>query len=755
MIAALCGCLLLDGLRPARPGPTAGWRWSSAIADYLNPSLVLSNPNNDAQDVAAALRSLGFEVLQAIDANKRDMDFSMAKFARLATDSDAALFYYAGHALQYQGRNYLMPIDAEVEDEVSLRYQMIAIDDVRAALDRASGVKVMILDACRNNPVVDSLRKKMSGETRALGGTRGLARIDKTQGTVIAYSTAADEVAADGQGRNSPFTTAFLKRLQEPGLEIEQLFRRVAADVNTATNGKQRPETYVSLLSDYYLNQTDRIAFEAIKDSSDPAPLRDFINRFPASSFAADARYRIQHFEIEAQERQLQMARQQEAARLLEQQNKTDQDARTKIARPDAPNAGKDQSSPGRPPEGSTKLAGVERQDLVPTNPTSPNLATPLTPAPKPAVEPAQQIPSASSNKSCDQDSARLARLRGGGTLDEVIQFERELGCDRLRPQVARLRESLGGPAPAAPAIEAAKPAAAPPPVIAALPKPTATPPATIQKTDTPPTPALPRPAASAAEQTPACKQDEARLARLRASPSLADVTTFERELGCEKLRPQLVRLRESLAPSGPDTRSVVRLDQPSDTPAPSAGDITKSVKAELNRVGCFSGSVDSDWNADSRRSLDLFNKNAGTRLQLANLDTLDAIKLKPGRICPLTCDHGFKADGDHCSKIVCAEGSSLNDDNECEARRARKPTARHNDDDRPERPVRERPRTEASTTRPQGSSGQISLRSSRLPPGRARMPCRSDRCRRQRHANLSYDPAVCSAHLSPTGRGG
>ena len=316
LIAALCGCVLLAC---SGGGAMADRRIALVVgnANYSNPSLVLSNPKNDAEDVATALRSLGFEVVQAIDTNKRDLDLSMAKFARLATDSDAALFFYAGHALQYQGRNYLMPIDAEVEDEVSLRYQMMPIDDVRAALDRASGVKVMILDACRNNPVVDSLRRKAGGETRALGGARGLARIDKTQGTVIAYATAADEVAADGQGRNSPFTTAFLKRLSEPGLEIEQLFRRVAADVNSATGGRQRPETYVSLLSDYYLNQTDRTAFDGIKDSADPAALRDFIARFPTSSYASDARYRIQRMEIEAQEKQLQQGRQQEVARLL------------------------------------------------------------------------------------------------------------------------------------------------------------------------------------------------------------------------------------------------------------------------------------------------------------------------------------------------------------------------------------------------------------------------------------------------------
>ena len=155
----------------------------------------------------------------------------------------------------------------------------------------------------------------------------GLAKIDKAQGMVVAYSTAADEVAADGDGRNSPFTSAFLKRLKEPGLEIEQLFRRVAADVTAQTGGRQRPETYVSLLSNYYLNQTDRVAFDKIKDSPDPAPLQDFIAKFPTSSYVAEAQGRIQRIEAAVRERQQQLARQQEAARLAEEQRKAEREA--------------------------------------------------------------------------------------------------------------------------------------------------------------------------------------------------------------------------------------------------------------------------------------------------------------------------------------------------------------------------------------------------------------------------------------------
>jgi uncharacterized caspase-like protein len=119
--------------------------------------------------------------------------------------------------------------------------------------------------------------------------------------------------------------------------------------------------------------------------------------------------------------------------------------------------------------------------------------------------------------------------------------------------------------------------------------------------------------------------------------------------------------------------------------PAPSQTEITKSVQSELRRVGCYSGSVDGDWDSSSQRSLSQFNRSAGTKLDVktVNADTLDAIKQKPSRVCPLVCEHGFKADGDHCTRIVCAEGSFINDDNECEKRRG-KATVKRDDSDRP-----------------------------------------------------------------------
>jgi uncharacterized caspase-like protein len=163
--------------------------------------------------------------------------------------------------------------------------------------------------------------------------------------------------------------------------------------------------------------------------------------------------------------------------------------------------------------------------------------------------------------------------------------------------------------------------------------------------------------------------------------------------------------------------------------PAPSQGEIAKSVQSELRRVGCYSGNADGDWNQSSQRSLSQFNRNAGTRLDVkaVNADTLDTIKQKPSRVCPLVCEHGFKADGDHCTKIVCAEGSLLNSDNECEKQRGKKPVATRDDDDRASRRSRQgRQDNNARTVTSKGGAGYgYDAGAGALPPrgGRAQAP--------------------------------
>jgi hypothetical protein len=275
-------------------------------SNYKN-TVQLLNPANDAKDIAAKLRRLGFdEVIEGVDLDKSGWDRALVKFKKSVLGAEAALFFYAGHGMQFHGKNYLMPVDAQIEGEtgrdptsieIDLDDQMIEVDEkVKKALALADkAVKIMILDACRNNPLARKLvLSRSTGEE-----VRGLARIAQAEGMVVAYATQANEVAQDGSGRNSPFTTALLKNLDEPGLEIGSLFRKVLSDVNENTKGQQRPELSISFGGEFYLNtsETAAMAWSRVRATTDPLVLRDFLARFPSSPQALDADYRLKMLE--------------------------------------------------------------------------------------------------------------------------------------------------------------------------------------------------------------------------------------------------------------------------------------------------------------------------------------------------------------------------------------------------------------------------------------------------------------------------
>lgn len=301
----LCLLIICLGLL-AQLGPSLADKRVALVvgnANYKNTA-ALSNPGNDATDVAQALRAIGFEVTLKLDAEKRQMDQAIAQFARDATSADAAFFYYSGHGMQFQGSNYVMPVDAELQDEISLRYEMTAVDDVKAALERSSGVKIMVLDSCRNNPLAAKLVRSISVKTRDVPNVQGFARPEKTRGMIIVYATQSDDVANDGTGRNSPFSAAFLKEIKEPGLEIGTMFRRVGGDVYQATDGAQSPELSISLVPEYYLNQaeTDQSIWARIRGSADAGTIREFLSRYPKSFYAPDARARLDLLDREVRE---------------------------------------------------------------------------------------------------------------------------------------------------------------------------------------------------------------------------------------------------------------------------------------------------------------------------------------------------------------------------------------------------------------------------------------------------------------------
>ncbi len=295
------------------------------------PTLI--NPPNDAADVAEALKAIGFQVTLKTDLEKRQMDQTIAQFARDGKTADSALFYYAGHGMQFEGKNFLMPVDAELQDEVSLRYEMTGLDEVKAALQLSPGIKIMVLDACRDNPLADKFVRSISVTTRDIPKVQGYARPEMAQGIIIVYATQADEVARDGGGRNSPFSAAFLKEIKEPGLEVGAMFRRIGADVYAATNGLQSPELSISMVPEYYLNQseTDQTIWARIRTRADVSTLKEFLDRYPNSFYAPDARALMDLLEREAREKADREAaarelrqREANAARLQQEQAKSE-----------------------------------------------------------------------------------------------------------------------------------------------------------------------------------------------------------------------------------------------------------------------------------------------------------------------------------------------------------------------------------------------------------------------------------------------
>jgi hypothetical protein len=217
---------------------------------YKNAGL-LKNPRNDATDVAASLNRMGFKTIVGLDLDKAAMEDIEIRFDRAARDADVAMFYYSGHAIQYAGANYLLPTDAQISDAADLR-RLARVDDVVADLQQAKGLRILVLDSCRDNPLADELKRSL-GITRSALVERGLARINSPQGMIIAYSTQAGQTADDGQGRNSPYTSAFLEQIEKPA-EIGTIFQRITIEVFRSTPKKQLPELSLSLTDEYYLN---------------------------------------------------------------------------------------------------------------------------------------------------------------------------------------------------------------------------------------------------------------------------------------------------------------------------------------------------------------------------------------------------------------------------------------------------------------------------------------------------------------------
>ena len=529
----------------------------------------LANPANDSAKMSAILKDAGFDVVDS----RRDLPAAETRralrdFADRARDADIAVVYYAGHGIEVDGANYLIPVDAKLERDTDVFDEALSLERVLIAIEPAKKLRLVILDACRDNPFSKTMKRTVA--SRAIA--QGLAKVEPTSPNVlIAYSAKAGSTAADGDGdgKNSPFTSALANHLTKPGLDVRRAFGFVRDEVLKTTGNRQEPFVYGSLGG-------EDVALV-------PAPAR------PAPAAAAAP------------------------APTAQSEARRDYELALQIGNKSALNAFLAQY-----PDGFyASLARLQLEKIA-----------------------AEETRVAATEKArlAEQERARL--VAEGAQKTQQVKAE----VDARAAEQARI------------AAEKAKQVAQ--------------------------------------DQAAAAEQKRATAEKAAADKAVAD---------------------KAPAPSAADKDKNVNLAVLN--AGPPQADVTKSVQTELRRVGCLTGAADGDWNSSSQRSLTQFNRYAGTKLdaKLASVDTLDAIKLKTSRVCPLVCEHGFKADGDRCSKITCAEGSFLNDDNECEKRRANKPVAKRDTDDRPapparerERPVRERPQSlpEASVARPRASAG-------------------------------------------------
>ena len=236
--------LLLPGIAAAIESPPSLEVRAALVignADYKNGAL--RNPVNDARAVAAGLEKVGFKVLLRENVNREGMHQSIAEFGKLLKAGGVGLFYYAGHGMQVKGRNFLIPVDADIQSEDDVEFRGMDANMVLSRMDAAHDrVNLLVLDACRNNPFGRNTRS----------ASIGLAQMEAPKGTLIAFSTAPGSLAKDGSGANSIYTRYLVEKLALPAVPVEQVFKEVRIAVTHDTQDKQIPWESSSLMGDFY-----------------------------------------------------------------------------------------------------------------------------------------------------------------------------------------------------------------------------------------------------------------------------------------------------------------------------------------------------------------------------------------------------------------------------------------------------------------------------------------------------------------------
>jgi hypothetical protein len=273
----------------------------------VNP---LANPANDSEAMSSVLKDAGFDVVELKrDLNVGEMRRALRDFSDNVRDADVAIVYYAGHGIEINGNNYLIPVDAVLERDIDAFDEAIPLDRILTVIEPAKQLRLVILDACRDNPFNKTMKRSMGA--RAIG--RGLAKVEpESPNTLVAFAAKAGSTASDGDSRNSPFTAALVKYLPRPGLDLRKAFGFARDDVLKATNNRQEPFIYGSLGGDdvALVPAPDKTAaaavepldasrlelafWESIKNDKNPELFQAYLNRYPKGVFADIATINLQ-----------------------------------------------------------------------------------------------------------------------------------------------------------------------------------------------------------------------------------------------------------------------------------------------------------------------------------------------------------------------------------------------------------------------------------------------------------------------------
>ncbi len=637
LMAAVWGLLLLPPSAGMAQSPK---RVALVIGNgaYQNVAR-LPNPLRDATAIADMFRKAGFDkVIARQDVGNLEFKRALREFGDAASDADIAIIYYAGHGIQVRDMNYMIPVDAKLATEIDAEDEAVSLDRIIAALEPARRLRLVILDACRDNPFARTMKRRVA--MRAITG--GLGKAEPTLGdTLIAYAAKAGSTAEDGEGDNSPFAAALVKHLAVPGLDIRLAFGRIRDEVMKRTANKQEPFVYGSIGGEV-------ISIVPAPAQPKAAPVGDVQRDFDLVKQINSKR--AWEIFIETHKTGLHVALAREEIKRLEA-------AEPKVASlaPPAPPAPSGPTSDERRAWDRVRNSGDRDRirDFITRYPNSPlaenaqNTLDTLERAAqereekaRAAREAAAQAKAVEAERQRAEAERQRAEREAARLREEEQRVAREIAEAERRKserEAARLREEQQRLAKAAEAERqrAEREAQRQRDEAQRLAKAAE---AERQKSER-----------ESARQSETCQRDEDRLERLRGAANQGwareDLGRLQRDTSCERVRGQVAALLSQPAPQA------VREPEPPREPAANTPELIRTAQGELRRLGCFAGRDDGTLSSATREALQRYLAQKGLPSRDAKVTENLVLDLKDesARVCPLSCSRGEHPEGDRC----------------------------------------------------------------------------------------------------------